>query len=377
MTAQGQARVILTGDINLMNVADPDVPFCRVADRLAQADLVFANLECMLHRPAFGHCVADEGFFADPEIGSKALQRASVAAVGIANNINYGEEGIRGSIANLDALGILHTGAGVGRAAARAPIILERNGVRIGFLQRSSVYWSTNHEAGETGTGIAVLRGHTAYQVPMYKTRAGQAPFNRPGIPPVIVTWADRQHLEEYAAEVAALKAQVDVVVASCHWGLAGEVYDYMQQIAQTAIDSGADIVLGHGPHHPLPLGSYKGRPIFYGVGSFSFHTGHDAVKHGDWIGLMVEMQIDRSKGIETSFSFVRHNDANETVPRLPDEEAMMLKTLSDNSAELGARLVAQGDSVLVEARETIVDHRARQLAIRDRGSRLRTNTNR
>ena len=116
---------------------------------------------------------------------------AGISAVGIANNVNYGEAAITSSIARLDELGIPHTGAGSNAAAARAPIIVERNGIRYGFLQRSSVYWPTNHEAGANSTGIAVIRAHTAYQVPMHKTRREIPPINRPGIPPVIITWAD------------------------------------------------------------------------------------------------------------------------------------------------------------------------------------------
>ena len=109
--------------------------------------------------------------------------------------MNYGEAAITASIARLDALGIPHTGAGANLAAARAPAIVERGGLRFGFLQRSSVYWPTNHEAGANSTGIAVIRGHTAYQVPTHKTRPEMPPMNRPGIPPIIITWADREYL--------------------------------------------------------------------------------------------------------------------------------------------------------------------------------------
>src|SRR2546429_634115 len=77
----------------------------------------------------------------------EALKRAGISAVGIANNVHYGEAVITASIARLDQLGIRHVGAGANLAAARAPAILERDGIRFGFLQRSSVYWPTNHEA--------------------------------------------------------------------------------------------------------------------------------------------------------------------------------------------------------------------------------------
>jgi len=45
-------------------------------------------------------------------------------------------------------------------------------------------------------------------------------------------------------------------------------------EIANAAIDAGADLVIGHGPAVTcLTIEVYKGKPIFYGLGSFSFHT--------------------------------------------------------------------------------------------------------
>ncbi len=151
------AKLILSGDINLMNVTDPLVPFSLVRDEFRGADLVFSNLECCLCAPSASHSLDNEGFFADPAIAGEALKSAGIQVVGIANNVNYGEAAITASIARLDQIGIPHTGAGANRAAARQPIILERGGFRVGFLQRSSVYWPTNHEAGENAAGIAVI----------------------------------------------------------------------------------------------------------------------------------------------------------------------------------------------------------------------------
>jgi hypothetical protein len=126
------SKLILTGDINLMNVADPAVPFRRIAGELRAADALFGNLECCLHLPSSTRALSTEGFFADPEIGGQALRLAGIHAVGIANNVNYGAANIMASIARLDQLGILHTGAGANLAAARAPAIVARNGVRVG-----------------------------------------------------------------------------------------------------------------------------------------------------------------------------------------------------------------------------------------------------
>src|SRR5262249_61333741 len=124
------------------------------------------------------------GSVAVPGVGGEALKTAGIQAVGIANTVHYGEAAILASIARLGALALLHTGAGANLAAACAPAIVERGGLRFGFLQRSSVYWPTNHEARKDAAGIAVLKGHNAYHVPMGRLRPGLPPPNRPGVSP-------------------------------------------------------------------------------------------------------------------------------------------------------------------------------------------------
>src|ERR1700722_14283942 len=203
------ATIILTGDVTLMNVDDPTVPFSRMRQEFQAADLVFSNLECCLYDSSSGHAVENEGFFASPEVGGEALRQAGISAVGIANNVNYGDAAITASIGRLDELGIAHTGAGMNVAMARAPIVIERHGLRYGFLQRTSVYWPTNHEAGPNSTGIAVIRAHTAYQVPMHKTRPDIPPLNRPGIPPLIITWADPDYLRPFIDDITDLRSRV------------------------------------------------------------------------------------------------------------------------------------------------------------------------
>ena len=340
---------MLTGDINLMNVTDYRAPFARVTPTLRQADVRFANLECCFYDPPGEHSPGDEGFYA-PAASGEALKLAGFDAVGNANNVNYGADAIRSSVSRLKQLGIPNTGAGANRVAAYAPVIVERNGVRVGFLQRTSVYWPTNHEAGERSPGVAVIRGNTAYQVPAHKTRPEIPPMNRPGLPPIILTWAEREHLNRFREDVAALRAQTDIVVCSNHWGLHQEVLDYMTEIAHTAIDAGADVVIGHGPHYSLPVEIYKGKPIYYGLGSFSFHTGHGGRKHGDWVGMLATVALDGHAVQRAAFRFVRHNDANETVLCALKDEQATLADISKRSVRFGTKIAADGDEVVFSA---------------------------
>jgi poly-gamma-glutamate synthesis protein (capsule biosynthesis protein) len=336
-------NLILTGDINLLGVTDPTIPFARVRHRLHAADVVFANLECCFYEPDGERSPEDEGFYA-PLKAAEALTIAGVHAVGNANNVNYGAAAIRSSLKRLDELGILHTGAGVNIVEARQPVISERDGMRFGFLQRTSVYWSHGHEATANYPGVATIKAHTAYRPQIEQLRT----LTRPGMPPEVVTWTDPAALAQFREDVAALRRRADIVIASHHWGLDQEVLDYQVEIAHTAIEAGADLVMGHGPHMPLGIETYKNKPIFYGVGSFSFETGHRGRTHPDWIGLMLHVAVEDAALVRAAFSFVRHNAQNETLPRPIAAEQAELDQLRRLSARFSTILEIEGDEVVV-----------------------------
>ena len=51
---------------------------------------------------------------------------------------------------------------------------------------------------------------------------------------------------------------------------------DFLRSLFHDAIDSGADVVVTHGPHVLRGIEIYKGKPIFYGLGSLFFELGRD-----------------------------------------------------------------------------------------------------
>ena len=339
--------LMLAGDVNLMNVTDPRVPFALVGDTLRQADVLFGNLECCFYEPPAGHPLEREGFYASLA-SAQALVIGGYRAVGNANNVNYGEEPIRSSIKQLHAMGLPCTGAGVNREAARAPAIVTCQGLRFGFVQRTSVYWATGHEATDDGPGVAVLTGRTAYEPMLQTRRAGVPPANRPGLPPAILTWADAKSLAEFTADLRALRARADIVVASHHWGLFEDVLDYEVEIAHAAIDAGADVVMGHGPHYACAIETYRDKPIFYGLGSFSFHTGHGGRAHGDWVGMLARLTFDDSALVEVAFSLVRHNERNETYVCDPRQDKEAVQQIVRRCDKLGTALTINGTELIV-----------------------------
>lgn len=63
------------------------------------------------------------------------------------------------------------------------------------------------------------------------------------------------------------------VVIVSFHWGMEKENYpnDNQKNLAHSAIDNGADLVLGHHPHVLQGIEKYKGKNIVYSLGNFCF----------------------------------------------------------------------------------------------------------
>ena len=330
--------LILTADVNLLKVSDPSIPFARVADVLGKADVVFGNLECVLADPPAGYSLEHEGFYAGAKAG-EALKLGNFHAVGCANNVTYGAEPIRASLARLEDLGIRYTGAGLNRKAARAPVILERGNVRFGFLQYTSIFWPTGQAAGEHSPGVATIKAHTAYQPKV---------ANRAGVAPIVLTSADDQELNEFRDDILALRKRADVVVSSHHWGYGEEVLQYQKQIAHAAVEAGADIVMGHGVHYPLAIEVHKGKPIFYGLGGFSFHTGHYARVFGDWLGLMARVTLEEREVVKVTCSPVRHNERNETIIRSAQEEREEMERLAGLSKKLKTELDISGDEIMV-----------------------------
>lgn len=379
-------HIYLVGDVGLLGFDDPAVPFAHAAAELARADILFGNLECVLSEPPRfpGVTVRDEpippgagaetrvggrqrlggwdarfsfldqdGLFAPPLLG-EALLIAGFDAVGCANNQTYGAEQILASLRRLDELGIGHTGAGSNWEGARAPVVVEQSGLRVGFLQYTSVYWPSNHEAGVNYPGVATIKGYTAYQ------QITEYPIgNRPGIPPLIITWADQHHLDAMADDIRRLREDVDLVVTSHHWGFLDDVMAYQEQIAHASIDAGADIVIGHGPHQPLAIEVRRGRPIFYGLGNFAFRTRHwrsdkgavDAGVKGKqaWAGLLVDVTVTEGNITGASFRLSTHNDDFQTLIQAPADAADLIAKIVEKSRSYGTRMVDDGDRMRVE----------------------------
>lgn len=90
-----------------------------------------------------------------------------------------------------------------------------------------------------------------------------------------ILSFSDLLQVNEKEVEkqISAASKSADLVITTFHWGAEYQRYPTSRQVflAHLAIDSGADIVVGHHPHWVQTEEIYLGKPIYYSLGNLVF----------------------------------------------------------------------------------------------------------
>ena len=352
VTSAGDATLLVAGDTNLQFRADPAGAFRHMRPLFDAADVRFVNLEGPLAGPSEDPAVPDiphKGGWRHSEPPMVAgLVAAGIDAVGCANNVTYPPSAMLRSLGVLDEAGIAHCGGGRTEAEARRPVLLERKGVRSAFLSYTSVFWPVGHAAGQDTPGVATIRAHTAYQP---NPRIPEMP----GGPPTVITWPDEAQLAAMQADVHAAREEADVVVVSCHWGVSGsrQTCDYQRAIGRAAVEAGADVVAGHGPHVLQGIEVVPGpggpRPVFYSLANFVFDW--TAMRGRSLDGLLVRCDIRDRRLAEVAFVPVQRDAENDPTPLDPatGEGRRIVAEVADLSAGYGTRLHPTAGGVLVQ----------------------------
>jgi gamma-polyglutamate biosynthesis protein CapA len=205
------------------------------AGYLKEADIAFGNLEGPV--ATGGYKVGSRFSFRMDPAGLVAMRNAGFDVVSFANNHvgDYTRAAFTETLALLSQNNILVSGAGMNKGEASVPAIVDVRDMKIGFVSVSDVgpHWI---EATDTAPGILIA--------------------SNPKLPEII----------------AAAKTQVDILVVSFHWGDEYSLVNKRQEtLAHRAIDSGADIIVGHHPHVMQRMEWYNNKPIFYSLGNFIF----------------------------------------------------------------------------------------------------------
>jgi hypothetical protein len=259
--------VFAVGDV-FVDAEDGLAPFAPMQSALERAGIVFGNCEGVYSdRPA--RSPTHKHFMGAPVERGRRLGEVPFHVMTLANNhiVDGGYIGLRDTIDLLRAQGVAVTGAGNDIAAAIAPAVLERDGIRVAFLGFCSVF-PVGYEARMNRPGIAALRVHTSYVDP-------DRNFWEPGIPPRVITTPDVEDLERFRTAIAAARDAADHVVVACHWGyssLLEALQEYELTLAREAVLAGADAVVCHHHHSLRGIEIFRKRPIFFGLGAFVHH---------------------------------------------------------------------------------------------------------
>ncbi len=310
--------VTATGDslITRRMPAYLDAPFTAMVEMIHGCDVAFTNMEMVLSNYQGSPVVESGGgnLSADPAV-AEDLMEMGFNLTAFANNhtLNYGEYGCLKTLDVLDELGFPCAGAGRNLADARKPVYLDSPAGRIGLVGCASSF-ATGQRAGAQAPGVPGRPGlnpqrfDTLFVVDQEHMDAIQTIANRTGaekmrafrewigfqIPPKregefhfsdkafivgeefrIRTEANKKDLEGNMAAIRQAAATSDLTLVSIHaHEQAAERWlpaDFIIEFAHAAIDNGADMVIGHGPHLLRGLEIYKGKPIFYSVANFIF----------------------------------------------------------------------------------------------------------
>jgi poly-gamma-glutamate synthesis protein (capsule biosynthesis protein) len=249
-------RILLGGDVMLSRYVgivarakgDPGWPLHDVSVLLSSADIAFANLESPFSDRGR---VVDKGmlFKAEPEM-IQALQLAGIDIVSTANNHarDCGRYGVEYTLDWLQQHGIAAVGTAATAEAARQGTVLDRHGIRFGFL--AYTYDQSNGNHPDFDDRIAMME---------------------PG---------------QVGEDVKSMLERADIVIVSMHAGVEYQRRPNTQQqeFAHAAIDAGASVVAGHHPHVTQPVESYGAGVIFYSLGNLVFDQFQQQETQRGWI---------------------------------------------------------------------------------------------
>jgi poly-gamma-glutamate capsule biosynthesis protein CapA/YwtB (metallophosphatase superfamily) len=272
--ASGTLNLFAAGDLQLMTREPPADLFAAVTPALSGADVTFGNCEWPYAEEAGDTHPVEAHINDDFEHGDlfapgapeciAMMGAAGFNVMSVANNhtMHGGYRAFLRTIALLEEAGIAPVGGGDTIASARRPAIVECKGHRIGFLACTSGFLPGAH-AGRT-PGIVPLRRHTY---------AENNSWQDWGTEPETRTLVNRDDLAAMIESITALRAHVDVVVLSCHWGILEHEYaiaDYQREAARAFIDAGVDLIVSQGPLPIKGFEVYRGKAILYCMGKFA-----------------------------------------------------------------------------------------------------------
>ncbi len=327
---------------------------------LQEADLAYGNLEFSLNRrPELQRPFYN--FRTDPEFAFE-LAAIGINLVSMANNhaLDFGPEGLSECLAALDRASIDHAGAGTTLAAARAPATTKVQSLKTKFALLSTMrYWTRKYRcADSSGPCLSTID-------PAEILVAG------PGGTTETVEGPLLEDVERMEDDIVLAARHNDFVMFSLHihdkshhraFGIQDTTPPNDALVYRRAIDAGAQLVLGSGPHVLRGIELYKGRPIFHSLSNFIYqyrtpsripvdliHQRDGEIARPD--GVSVFDLRDPREVMETIVARITINDGRirriELIPVTIDDEGPLYGTPRLASDARGREILARAHVIL------------------------------
>ncbi|HEY4832001.1 MAG TPA: CapA family protein [Waddliaceae bacterium] len=236
-------KILFAGDLMLdrgtkstIKRNGPAFLFGNIKPFLSNVDFSIANLECVIAETSLKPLAKRFVFLGNPEWLS-AIHDNGITHLNLANNhsFDYGEEGLRQTVSNLNKYGIQPIGFNAKNSPGCLPTIIEKNEIHLAIFSSCFLEQQDTLICNESAS---VLSG---------KIRAFK-------------------------------KIHPDYLVFVClHWGIELKSTPTPEQIEQAhlIINAGADAIIGHHPHVVQTIEHYNGKYIFYSIGNFIFDNNY------------------------------------------------------------------------------------------------------
>jgi len=300
--------------------------FLGVANQFRSVDLMCGNFECTLSGEEAGYSVKkgeDESVdtFNAPDSVIDTLKDVGFDFLSTANNhaLDRQMAGLLRTLDVLDEKGVYHTGTARSNEERDTPLIIDVNGVKIGFIAATEIINKHDRYMNDAETEYAVTR---------------------------LYLQEDR-----LVSEIKALReAGADFIVAYPHWDKEHRTASNSRTRAEAKLllESGVDVILGSHPHVVQSIEyvtvDRNGEPytglVVYSMGNFisNMSTGKksDPLRYGLYVQLTIEKALDGTTSLKSAeymplFCFVRSIDRtylHQVVPAF--SESSLIQSYSE-----------------------------------------------
>jgi poly-gamma-glutamate capsule biosynthesis protein CapA/YwtB (metallophosphatase superfamily) len=236
---------------------------------MQEADIAYGNLEFSIN----GHPELQRPFynFRAPVEFAWEVAAIGINLVSMANNhaLDFGPEGLADCLQALDRANITYAGAGLTLAEAHEPGTMKVQSQKTHFALLSYMrYWTMKYRSSDANApSLATIDP----AVILVAGAGGQIEALEGPLESDVKTMED---------DIVLAKRHNDIVIVALHnhdlshhraFGIQDHTPPNDQIMYRRAIDAGADMVIGSGPHVLRAIEIYKGKPIFFSLSNFIY----------------------------------------------------------------------------------------------------------